>query len=198
LTEKTILLVDDEPEILEALKRTLRDRGYRFIDATSGEDALLRVAETPSLDLVITDIDMPGMSGIDLAKSLRQSHPQVPRIILTGVASLESAIQAINQGEVHRFLQKPWDATELRDAVSAGLDRAVPPPLRDSLATELSPRLRQTLDQLLTGAGEKEIAATLGISPHTAHTYVKALYRRVGARSRAHFMSLFHIVTERQ
>jgi DNA-binding NarL/FixJ family response regulator len=200
----SVLLVDDEQEILDALSRTLRHDGYRFFEATSGAKALSTIANEP-IDLLVTDIDMPTMSGLDLVERVRGTHPHIARIILTGVASLSSALRAINDGEVQRFLTKPWDKDELRAAVRESLARRDArresrrslsedgqlhgrQSFPEEMAEALSPRLRDMLGQLMTGAGEKEIADRLGLSPHTAHQYVKTLYRRFKVGSRAQLM----------
>lgn len=118
----TVLLVDDEPAIVAALRRTLRGRGYRILGATGPMEALdLLAAE--SVDLVVSDIDMPGMSGLDLVSRIRREHPGVVRMLLTGRGTLDAALRAINDGEVHRFLTKPWDDDELRDIVAQALAR---------------------------------------------------------------------------
>jgi len=200
--EPTVLLVDDERDILDALARTLRGVGCRFVKATSGAEALA-VVDRERIDVVLSDIDMPDMSGLTLISRIRATHPDTVRLILTGVASLDAALRAINDGEVHRFLTKPWESAELRKIVGEALVRRSLPRITTShtgpseaqlgdrdqsalppMTPPLSPRLRQTLVELLTGAREKEIADRLGVSPHTAHQYVKALYRRFDVASR--------------
>jgi DNA-binding NarL/FixJ family response regulator len=125
----------------------------------------------------------------------------VVRVLLTGFATLGSALEAINEGAVGRYLTKPWDNDELRRDI-----QDVARGIRDSRATatngpsasashaaleaaDLSPRLRETGAALMTGASEKQIASQLGLSPHTTHHYVKTLYRRFGVSSRAEFMA---------
>jgi two-component system probable response regulator PhcQ len=118
----TVLLVDDEPEILDSLRRTLRDETYRILTTTSATDALGRI-EQGDVDLLLTDLDMPEMTGLELLSRVRALHPDVVRIVLTGHASIDSAIQAINDGEVHRYLTKPWSKGELRETIRQALDR---------------------------------------------------------------------------
>jgi YesN/AraC family two-component response regulator len=118
----SVLLVDDEPEILEGLRRTLRHEPYRLVTALSADEAL-RVIATDSIDVIISDIDMPGTNGLELIARIRRDHPTIVRLLLTGDASLESALHAINQGEVHRFLVKPWSADELRDVLRSAVER---------------------------------------------------------------------------
>jgi two-component system, probable response regulator PhcQ len=121
-SHNTVLFVDDEPEILDSLRRTLRDETYRILTTTSATDALRRIEEG-TVDLLITDLDMPEMSGVELLHRVRVSRPDVVRILITGHASLDSAIKAINDGEVHRYLTKPWSKGELRETIRQALDR---------------------------------------------------------------------------
>jgi DNA-binding NtrC family response regulator len=118
----SVLLVDDEPAIVAALRRTLRGRGYRILGATDPLEALEILGREP-VDLLVSDIDMPQMSGLDLVSRVRRDHPDVVRILLTGRGTLTAALRAINDGEVHRFLTKPWDDDELREIVSQALVR---------------------------------------------------------------------------
>jgi two-component system probable response regulator PhcQ len=118
----TILVVDDEAEILESLRRTLRKEPWRVLTTTSPEEAL-RILEHQSVDVLVTDIDMPTMNGLELVDRARAKFPEVVRMLLTGAASLESALRAINDGEVHRYLTKPWEAAEIRKTIRGALDR---------------------------------------------------------------------------
>ncbi|WP_157068776.1 response regulator [Sandaracinus amylolyticus] len=118
----TVLVVDDEIEILESLRRTLRGESYRLVTTTSPHEALESV-RAGEVDVVISDIDMPEMSGIELVAEIRRVAPDVVRVLLTGDASLPSALSAINEGEVHRYLTKPWDKHELRAMLRQALER---------------------------------------------------------------------------
>jgi CheY-like chemotaxis protein len=118
----TLLLVDDEPEILDGLRRTLRNEGYRLLTTTSPLEAI-EILARGGVDLLLSDIDMPEMSGIDLVARVRRDHPDVVRLLLTGDASLESALTAINEGEVHRYLTKPWTKETLTATLRSALDR---------------------------------------------------------------------------
>jgi DNA-binding NtrC family response regulator len=108
-----LLIVDDEESVRNALKRALRREPYRVQLAGSAAEALeLMRAERP--DLLLSDHLMPQMTGIDLVRRVRLLYPDVGRIVLTGQAELETVIAAINEGEVFRFLRKPWDDDELK------------------------------------------------------------------------------------
>jgi len=118
----TVLAVDDEPEILASLRRQLRSEPYEVV-VTESPFRALEMIEEGSVDLVIADIDMPGMNGVELVSRARGVRPDVVRILLTGDASLGSALDAINRGEVHRYLQKPWDKAELRQVLRQAQQR---------------------------------------------------------------------------
>ena len=108
----TILLVDDEPNITDALKRALRREPYEFLTATSGA-AALQLLERLHVDVVVSDEQMPGMSGSEFLAIVRKQFPDTIRMILSGQASLEAAVRAINEGEVYRFFLKPCNPTDL-------------------------------------------------------------------------------------
>ena len=110
---KTILLVDDEESVRNALKRSLRKEDYVIFSAGSAEEGLAILKQQP-IDVVISDHLMPKMTGLEFLKLVRDRHPGVGRIMLTGHADMETAIKAINEGEIYRFLQKPWDDMELK------------------------------------------------------------------------------------
>ncbi len=116
----TVLCVDDEPNVLSALKRCLRLDGIRVLTADSGALALDLLAQE-EVDLVISDMRMPGMDGAQLLELVHQRWPSTVRLLLTGHAEMDSAIAAINRGRIFRYLSKPWDDTELRAAVGQGL-----------------------------------------------------------------------------
>jgi two-component system, probable response regulator PhcQ len=110
---RTILVVDDDEAIRKALRRTLSREGYEVIVAEKPEDAF-EYLRGRSIDLVISDQLMPRMTGLEFLKIVHDRHPHVLRIMLTGHADTQTAICAINQGEIYRFLVKPWDDTELK------------------------------------------------------------------------------------
>ena len=176
MAERAILLVDDEQEVVEAMTRTLQRQGYRLLHATSGMQALSILA-AQTVDVVLSDIGMPEMNGLELLARVRRLHPRVGRIIVTGAASVAAALRAINESEVHRFLTKPWDPEELRAAIRETIQPPDPTAAIPPSGDHLAPRLRQTLAELMTGAPIRVIADRLGISVHTVRQYVKALYR---------------------
>ena len=116
----TVLLVDDEPEVIEGLKRSLRKLPYDFLWAYSGAEAV-RVLSERAVDVLVSDEMMPEMSGSELLSYARKHHPSVIRIMLTGRASVMSAMNAIYDGWVYQYLHKPCNPADLASAIYNGL-----------------------------------------------------------------------------
>lgn len=108
----TVLAVDDEPNILAALRRMFRATGWRILTAANGEEALALLATEP-VNAVLSDMHMPGMDGVQLLEKVRLGWPHAARLLLTGQADLGSTIAAINRGWLHRYITKPWNDDEL-------------------------------------------------------------------------------------
>ncbi|MDK2776923.1 MAG: response regulator [Pseudomonadota bacterium] len=115
-----LLIVDDEEAVLQALRR-LFHRQYDVVTHTSGAAALEQL-KTDAFDLIISDMRMPGMSGAELLKSCFEQYPDMIRILLTGYSDLESAIKAVNEGNIYRYISKPWDNDQLRAVVAEAID----------------------------------------------------------------------------
>ena len=112
----TLLLVDDDPGVLAALKRLLRRENYRILTASGCDDALATLAVHP-VGVIIVDQRMPGVSGTELLARARTMHPRTVRMVLSGYTGLDSLTAAINRGEIFKFLTKPWDDAELLQTV---------------------------------------------------------------------------------
>jgi EAL domain-containing protein (putative c-di-GMP-specific phosphodiesterase class I)/PAS domain-containing protein len=111
--ERTLMLVDDEANVLSSLRRLLRQEGYRILTAGSGEEALEMLATQPA-DVVVSDQRMPGMSGAEFLGRVREIYPDTVRMVLSGFSDLEALTDAINQGSIYKFIAKPWDDDALR------------------------------------------------------------------------------------
>jgi response regulator RpfG family c-di-GMP phosphodiesterase len=118
-----ILCVDDEENILVALKRLFRAEPYQVLTATSGKEGLEILRNNESIGLILSDQRMPEMSGTLFLQAARELVPDVYRIILTAFADADAAIDSINRGGAHRFLVKPWNKQELLLTVREGLQR---------------------------------------------------------------------------
>ena len=118
----TLLLVDDEVNILKALTRLLRPAGYQLLTAENGAEALTLLARQP-VDLVLSDMRMPVMDGAVFLARVREHWPETMRLLLTGHADMQQTVQAINQGEIYRYIAKPWSDQELLLTVQQALER---------------------------------------------------------------------------
>ncbi|MFZ5724676.1 MAG: EAL domain-containing protein [Pseudomonadota bacterium] len=118
----TILLVDDEPNILRALTRTLRRDGYHILVAGSAGEAFSLLAQH-EVQLIISDQRMPGMIGTEFLSRVKELYPQTTRIVLSGYADLKTVTDAINKGAVYRFLTKPWEGDALRQEIRSALQQ---------------------------------------------------------------------------
>jgi len=122
----TILCVDDEPSILESLKRFCNANQWQAICVDSGPEALnaLKQAEqnSISIDLIISDMRMPNMTGADLLKQTRQLYPEIPRILLTGYADIDALSKAVNECAIYNYISKPWDANLLTNVIKSSLE----------------------------------------------------------------------------
>lgn len=114
MSERAVLFVDDEAHILNSLKRLLRKEPYRFLAAESGEEGLEVLAENPEIQMVVTDQRMPGMCGTEFLAKVRALYPDTVRIVLSGFAEASAIVDAINEGEVYRFIGKPWNDENLK------------------------------------------------------------------------------------
>jgi response regulator RpfG family c-di-GMP phosphodiesterase len=149
----TLLLVDDEPSILSALRRLFRPQGYRILAADGGAAALELVAND-TVDLVISDMRMPGMDGAQFLEKIRHLQPHAVRILLTGYADISSTIAAINGGEVHRYIAKPWDDNDILLVVREALARR-DLEVRNRELTELAGRQNEQLRSLNASLEER-------------------------------------------
>ena len=108
----TTLLVDDEPQVTQALQRSFRRQPYELLSATSGA-AAQQILDRQHVDVVVSDEQMPGMPGSKFLSWVRNKYPHTIRMILSGQANLDAAVRAINEGEVYRFFLKPCNPTDL-------------------------------------------------------------------------------------
>ena len=118
--QHAVLVVDDEPDVRDMLTQALSREPYEVLCADSAEEALDIIAREP-VDVVLSDEKMPGMSGTEFLAIVRRQYPDTIRMILTGHASLESAIHAINEGEIYRFFTKPCNMVDLMVTIRQAL-----------------------------------------------------------------------------
>ena len=115
-----VLCVDDEPNILSSLRRMLSLEGFEVFTADSGAQALELLAKD-TVNVIISDMQMPGMHGVELLEKVRQQWPHTMRLMLTGASDMSGAIEAINQGAIYRYIAKPWNDEELLSTIRAAI-----------------------------------------------------------------------------
>jgi DNA-binding NtrC family response regulator len=118
----TILLVDDEKPFVDAMSRRLTRRGFDVLPAFDGTQALARLDECDTVDVVVLDVKMPGLDGLEVLQMIRARHPLVEVIMLTGHGTVEAAIQGMKLGAFD-FLLKPSDIDELTAKVQEARDK---------------------------------------------------------------------------
>ena len=148
--QATLLFVDDEANILASLKRLFRPQGYRILTAESGAQGLAIMAQE-NVDLVISDMRMPEMNGAQFLERARETWPDTVRILLTGYAEIGATIEAINKGQIYRYISKPWEDNDITLIV------------RHALQQKMLEREKQRLEELTRSQNEelKELNASL-------------------------------------
>lgn len=147
-----VLVVDDEGAIRYSVSKTLQRVGYNVNAAASGEEAL-EMMNSQHFDVVLTDIRMPGISGVDLLSSIKERSPDAIVILMTGYASLGTAVEALRLG-AHDYLVKPSSSQDIRQSVSRGLERARSLQRRRSLLDTIQASVQELTGQALEKSQE--------------------------------------------
>lgn len=185
----TVYIVDDDASVRDSIALLLSLRGYRTAIFACAEDFLraLEVPETQGAGCLLTDIRMPGMSGLDLQTELARRNLLLPVIVITAHGDVEAARTAFKNQAVD-FLQKPYDDEQLCAAIDAGFARererlaaAADDQQRCARVAELSVREREVTALLARGLSNREVGKTLGISPRTVEVHKARLMRKLGA-----------------
>jgi len=122
MPEHTLLFVDDEENIQRSLQRVFHREGYNILTASNGKEGLEKIAQN-KVDLILSDHKMPQMTGVEFLKEAKKTSPDTVRIILTGYADAQAAMDAINKGEVYRYITKPWNDEDLKITVKRALQQ---------------------------------------------------------------------------
>jgi response regulator RpfG family c-di-GMP phosphodiesterase len=170
---ETILIVDDDPNLLAGLRRTLRGK-FKVETVGGGEDALLHIVEKGAPAVVLCDMRMKGLNGVETLRAIREKAPDTVRMMLTGNADLRTAIDAINEGAIFRFLNKPCPQPLLEAGLTAALEQY-----------RLVTAERELLEQTLSGS-VKVVSDLLGMAAPRAFArsmrardWVRRLTRRM-------------------
>lgn len=121
MDKKTVLLVDDEVHVLNSIGRVLHKEDYRLLTASGGMEALDIMREN-HVNVVLTDLGMSGMSGMELLAEIKRLYPETIRLVISGRSDSETILNAINNGNIYRYITKPWNDMELRILINQALD----------------------------------------------------------------------------
>jgi len=137
MEKRTILFVDDEVKVLNSLKRGLLDEPYETLFAKSGADAL-ELLEKQEVHIIVTDMRMPGMTGLELLRAVKKKYPHIVRLALSGYTQIDTLLTTINQGEIFKFITKPWKLEEgFKTVLQQSIDYYNLQEERDRLAAEV-------------------------------------------------------------
>lgn len=188
MQDKLVHVIDDDDAVRESLSFLLRSAAFAVRTYESATDFLESAAQD-ACGCVITDVRMPGMSGLDLLRHLHRTGSGLPVIVVTGHGDVQLAVEAMKSGAVD-FLEKPFDDERVLEAVRLALDnrpaQAARTPEQNAVAerlASLSQRERQVLDRLVAGQPNKTIAYELGISPRTVEVYRANVMTKMQANS---------------
>ena len=185
-----IALIEDDEAVLRSLSMLLAKRGHQVMSYGSAEEFLEALAGNPPL-CVVSDIRMPGMSGLELHQRLSRSNPTLPVILITGHGDIAMAVDAIKQGAFD-FVEKPFDDERLMARIQAAIESGQRMRIEHEEKTnlskrmsELSPRQVEVMDLVVEGLSNKEIALKLQISPRTVENYRAWVMEKMGANNLA-------------
>lgn len=194
--EIRVALIDDDEAVLDALETFLRRRGLGVMTFMAVQPFLDAAARGAEFDCVVTDVRMPGISGLELQNMLKEKWPSLPLIIITGHGDIEMAVAAVKAGAAD-FIEKPTDDNRLLASILSAVNASEEARRGEAEHSELARRYQQLSDRqrevmklAIRGLSNKEIAAQLGISPRTVEHYREWAMERMQAGS---FAELVHM-----
>jgi two-component system response regulator FixJ len=196
---QTVFIVDDDASVRDALSLLLSLRGYATAVFACAED-FLRALSPHWRGCVVTDIRMPGMSGLDLQQALAGQPARLPVIIITGHGDVAAARQAFKASAVD-FLEKPFDNEQLLQAIDralAGIEQLRGTDAVLGAGSTLSARERQVMELVVDGLDNRLVAERLGISTRTVEVHKSRVMAKVGARNLAELIRIAHAARKAQ
>ena len=190
-----IAIVDDDPSVREGLHSLIRSAGWRAEMFASAQDFLARHA-TEALSCLVLDLQLPGLSGLDLQKRMAEVALQIPIVFLTGHGDIPASVQAMKAGAIE-FLTKPVDEEDLLRAIQEAIEcdrrtrqqHAEIRDLRNRYET-LTAREREVMRQVISGLLNKQVAAELNITEFTVKIHRGQVMRKMRADSLAHLVRM--------
>jgi two-component system response regulator FixJ len=186
----TVALIDDDDAVLQSLRQLLEGRGMQVRCFVSAESFLQCIGEEMP-KCIVSDVRMPGLTGMELQQELKKRDAAVPVILITGHGDIGMAVNAIKQGAFD-FIEKPFDDERLVVSIASAIERGqkvrIEQTARADLEvrlSDLSPRQREVMDLVVQGLANKEIAQRLNISPRTVENYRAWAMEKMGASNLA-------------
>jgi two-component system, LuxR family, response regulator FixJ len=196
MIESEVCLIDDDEAVRDSVGLLLENHEFQVASFGSAEEFLNQMEDGLDPACVVSDVKMPGLSGIDLQRLLTEQQAKVPLILITGHGDIDMAVAAVKAG-AHDFIEKPFDDQRLLESIQSAVDAARRKKAQDETVLEfaarvgeLSARQRQVMDLAVQGFSNKEIAQELGISPRTVETYRAWVMEKTGARNLADLVRL--------
>jgi two-component system, LuxR family, response regulator FixJ len=184
----TIALIEDDEAVLDSLRLLLQSRGF-VVTCFKSAEAFLAGLQTKSSACIVSDVRLPGKSGLDLQRELTAKGIETPIILITGHGDIAMAVAAMREG-ASDFIEKPYDAERLIASIERTLatshrfkSREGEKLLLCQRAAELSPRQRQVMELVAAGLSSKQIASRLGISHRTVENYRAWIMERMDANN---------------
>jgi len=196
MTTIHIAMIDDDEAILDSLRLYFAQQAVETTCFLSADDFLAAVGHEQQFDCIVSDVRMPGMSGLDLVHHLKQRDVDVPIVLITGHGDVDMAVAAIKVGAFD-FIEKPFDEARLlasiRNAVEKGRERDADASEVENLQARfntLSARQREVMELAVAGLSNKEIGSRLKISPKTVENHRAWVMERIGARNIAELVRI--------
>ena len=196
--QPTVLFIDDEPRILRAMQRLLRPHS-KVLVAESGLEAL-ELLSLENVDVIVCDQRMPGMTGVEVLAEARRLSPRSMRILLTGYADLDAAVNALNQGHIYRYLNKPWTNEVLIETVQEAARIAMATP-RLSAAREVADEItaeQQRPAHFLADTARREVAVLVLDNGNDLNTALEPLSRAGVRLHQAHNVDTAQVLLDQQ
>lgn len=195
-------IIDDDAAVLDSLRLLLANDRFEVRCFQSAEEFLADGPARDSATCVISDVRMPGMSGLDLQHEMAKSQIAAPLILITGHGDIAMAVRAVKAG-AYDFLEKPLDEERLLQSIEGAVEgqhrrraQAEAVAVFRGRVAELSDRQRQVMDLAVSGLPNKEIAQQLGISPRTVETYRAWVMEKTGARNLAELVRMVMLMEQ--
>ena len=191
-----IAVIDDDEAVLDSLRLYFARQNIETSCFESAKDFLAAIASGQRFDCIVSDVRMPGMSGLDLVHRLKQDGLTAPVILITGHGDVDMAVAAIKVGAFD-FIEKPFDEARLLASIRNAIEKKQQPEI-DATELEklrsrfnsLSARQRQVMELAVAGLSNKEIGSQLKISPKTVENHRAWVMERIGARNIAELVRI--------